>query len=250
VTSDVIIIFSSIVVTSFISGLLSLGGGTILMGVFTWMLPVSVAMILHGVTQFASNGARAVVYRQYIYWPVVTGYVAGALLMTGLFSLVAYVPNKVVVFMLVGTLPFCNYLLPKGYALDVTRKGGGFICGAINTACMLTSGVSGPILDVFFVKTGLIRFQTIGTKGLIQSLAHVLKIGYFGTIVYLSGDFEFNLPWWVFVIAVVLSVIGNLAASRFIKRMTDVQFRAWSQRMTMAIGFTFLARGLLLWLKV
>ncbi len=249
-TTDIIIIFSSIVITSFISGLLSLGGGTILMGIFTWMLPVTVAMILHGVTQFASNGARAIVYRHHIYWPVVTGYVIGALLVTGLFSLVAYVPNKVVVFLLIGGLPFVNYLLPKGYALDVTRKGWGFGCGAINTACMLTSGVSGPILDVFFVKTGLVRFQTIGTKGLIQSLAHVLKIGYFGSIIYMSGEFDFNMPWWVFIVCVVLSVVGNLAASRFIRQMTDVQFRAWSQRMTLIIGLTFLARGVLLMFKV
>jgi hypothetical protein len=132
----------------------------------------------------------------------------------------------------------------------VTKRGGGPTCGAVNTASMLLSGVSGPILDVFFVKTELTRFQTIATKGLIQTFAHVLKIVYFGGIIWFLPDFEMTLPWWVFAAAIVLSVLSNLAASRFIKMMTDVQFRAWTQRLTMAIGITFLVRGVLLWFEV
>lgn len=249
--TDIIIIFSTIVVTSFISGLLSLGGGTILMGVFVWIMPVTLSMMLHGVTQFVSNGSRAVVYWKHIHWPVVSGYIIGAVSITVAFSLIAYVPNKVVVFLLVGTLPFANYLMPRGYALDVTRRGGSLACGSVNTAVMLTSGVSGPILDVFFVKTGLTRFQTIATKGLIQSFAHVLKIIYFGGIILATtGEFDFDLlPWWVFVVAVFLSSAGNLAASKFVTKMTDAQFRKWAQRMTMAVGLTFLVRGVLLWMQ-
>ena len=249
--ADIIIIFSTIVVTSFISGLLSLGGCTILMGVFVWIMPVTLSMMLHGVTQFVSNGSRAVVYWKHIHWPVVSGYVIGAVSITVAFSLIAYVPNKVVVFLLVGTLPFANYLMPKGYALDVTARGGSLACGSVNTAVMLTSGVSGPILDVFFVKTGLTRFQTIATKGLIQSFAHVLKIIYFGGIILATtGEFDFDLlPWWVFVVAVFLSSAGNLAASKFVTKMTDAQFRKWAQRMTMAVGLTFLVRGVLLWMQ-
>lgn len=249
--TDIIIIFVSIVVTSFISGMLSLGGGTILMGVFVWIMPVSLAMMLHGVTQFISNGSRAVVYWKYIHWPVVSGYVIGAVGISLVFSLIAYVPNKVVVFLLVGTLPFANYLVPKGYALDITKRGGSHVCGAVNTAVMLTSGVSGPILDVFFVKTDLTRFQTMATKGLIQSLAHILKIVYFGGIIWLTtNDFDTDLlPWWVFVIAVILSAGGNLIASRFVNKMTDVQFRKYATWMTMAIGATFFVRGILLWIE-
>jgi len=249
VSNDIIIIFVAIVATSFLSGLFSLGGGTILMGVFVWILPVTVAMLLHGVTQFASNGSRAVVYWKYIHWPIIGGYLVGAVIVTALFSLVAFVPSKVVVFLLVGALPFANYVMPKGYALDVTRRGGSLTCGAVNTSAMLLSGVSGPILDVFFVKTDLTRYQTMATKGLIQTFAHILKMIYYGGIIVFMPEFDAVLPWWVYAGAIVLSVLSNLAASRFHGKMTDVQFRAWTQRLTIAIGATFLIRGVLLWVE-
>jgi len=192
---DILIIFVSIVVTSFISGLLSLGGGTILMGVFVWIMPVALAMMLHGLTQFVSNGSRAVVYWKHIRWPLISGYVIGALAITGIFSLIAYVPDKAVVFLLCGTLPFANYVIPKGYALDVTKRGQSVTCGFVNTGVMLTSGVSGPVLDVFFNKTDLTRFQIMGTKGLIQSLAHCLKVIYFGGIILATtGEFDMGIP--------------------------------------------------------
>lgn len=248
---DILIILAAIVVTSFISGLLSLGGGTILMGVFVWIMPVALSMMLHGVTQFVSNGSRAIVYWKHIHWPVVSGYIIGAVLITIVFSMIAYVPGKVVVFMLCGALPFANYVMPKGYALDVTKRGGSLTCGAVNTAVMLTSGVSGPVLDVFFNKTALTRFQIIGTKGFLQSFAHILKIIYFGGIILATtGEFDMDLlPWWVFAVAVFLSSAGNLAASRFVTKMTDQQFRKYAQYMTLAVGITFLVRGILLWIE-
>ena len=249
--ADILIIFASIVVTSFISGLLSLGGGTILMGVFVWILPVTLSMMLHGVTQFVSNGSRAIVYWKHIHWPVVTGYAIGAIGITIVFSLIAYVPNKVVVFLLCGTLPFANYLIPKGYALDVQKRGGSLTCGTVNTGVMLTSGVSGPVLDVFFNKTDLTRFQIIGTKGLIQSFAHVLKVIYFGGIILATtGEFDMGvLPWWVFVVAIFLSSAGNLLASKFVTKMTDQQFRKYATYMTLGVGATFFVRGVLLWIE-
>lgn len=246
--ADISIILVAVFATSFISGLLSLGGGTILMGIFVWIMPVALSMMLHGVTQFVSNGSRAIVYWKHIRWPLITGYVIGALAITAIFSLIAYVPDKAVVFLLCGTLPFANYAIPKGYALDVTKRGGSLTCGFVNTAVMLTSGVSGPVLDVFFNKTDLTRFQIMGTKGLIQSLAHCLKVVYFGGIIIAaSGAFETDLlPWWVFVAAVILSSTGNLVASKFVTKMSDQQFRRGAQIMTMAIGATFLVRGILL----
>src|SRR5690242_1273717 len=45
-------------VTSFISGILGMAGGMILMGVLLASLTVPAAMLLHGITQFSANGWR------------------------------------------------------------------------------------------------------------------------------------------------------------------------------------------------
>ena len=42
--------------TSIISGVLSMAGGMILMGVFGFFLSVPAAMVLHGIAQTFSNG--------------------------------------------------------------------------------------------------------------------------------------------------------------------------------------------------
>ncbi len=60
-------------VTSFISGILGMAGGMIFMGVLLALLTVPQAMVLHGVTQLAANGWRAILWRTSIDWRVFRG---------------------------------------------------------------------------------------------------------------------------------------------------------------------------------
>ena len=103
------------------------------------------------------------------------------------FSWIAFVPGKIALFLHLGLLPFVNYLVPKEYALSVTRCGGALACGIANTACLLTAGVSGPILNVFYINSGLTRQQIIATKGFTQTTGHLFKIFYFGTFLGLPA---------------------------------------------------------------
>src|SRR4051812_24784176 len=69
----------AVVITSFISGILGMAGGMILMGLLLLMMPVPAAMMLHGITQMASNGWRAVLWREKIDWRIFRGTAYGAL---------------------------------------------------------------------------------------------------------------------------------------------------------------------------
>ena len=53
----------SALVTSFISGILGMAGGMILMGILLAMMPLPQAMMLHGLTQLSANGWRAWLWR-------------------------------------------------------------------------------------------------------------------------------------------------------------------------------------------
>ncbi|HSN19689.1 MAG TPA: hypothetical protein VLS49_03380, partial [Usitatibacter sp.] len=50
--------------TSFVSGILGMAGGMMLLGILLAVLPVPTAMALHGITQLASNGGRAAMLRE------------------------------------------------------------------------------------------------------------------------------------------------------------------------------------------
>src|SRR5262245_25578359 len=68
----------AVVSTSFISGIFGMAGGMILLGILLAIMPLAAAMVLHGLTQMASNGWRAWLWMTHIKWPVVACYAAGA----------------------------------------------------------------------------------------------------------------------------------------------------------------------------
>ena len=56
------------VATAFLSGLFGMAGGLILIGVLLALMPLPSAMVLHAITQMASNGWRAFLWRRHIRW--------------------------------------------------------------------------------------------------------------------------------------------------------------------------------------
>src|SRR6185437_13789540 len=93
--------------TSFISGILGMAG----------------AMMLHGVTQLASNAWRALLWRNDVDWRVFRGYAYGALLALALFAAVRLVVSKPVALIAMGFTPFVTLWLPEGLHLNVERRG-------------------------------------------------------------------------------------------------------------------------------
>src|SRR3954463_14251755 len=143
------------VVTSFISGIFGMAGGMLLIGFLLAILPVPVAMVFHGVIQIAANGWRSWLWRRHINWGVVLGFGLGSAFSLAVFSSFAFVPPKWAVLMAVGLTPFVALAVPQSFAPNIERRGQAFLAGAIGGALQLVSGVTGPILDVFYVRTGM-----------------------------------------------------------------------------------------------
>ncbi|HEX7774978.1 MAG TPA: sulfite exporter TauE/SafE family protein [Parvibaculum sp.] len=233
--------------TSAISGVFGMSGGMILMGYLAFVLPVSAAMMMHGATQATANGYRAVLNRRDIDWRIFGRFTGGALFGLGILSAIAYVPDKVTMYFLLGIVPFVAAALPRKWALDVRKTGAAEICGLLVTLLSLTAGVAGALLDVFFVRTTLTRHQVVATKATTQTFSHIQKMAYFGLIVRQvapdASDAHAHLPWWIFAAVVPLSMLGTTAGKRVLDRMTDTNFRLWSQRITLGIGAVLLAQG-------
>jgi uncharacterized membrane protein YfcA len=237
------ILGASALATSFISGILGMAGGLILMGILLALLSVPAAMMLHGTTQLASNGWRAFLWRSHIDWRVFRGYLWGSLAVLALFVVFRFVVGKPWVLITMGLTPFVAVALPESLHLNVERRGHSSLCGAICAALSLTAGVSGPILDTFFVRSKMSRHAVVATKASTQSVSHLLKIGYFGGVLALGGG---GVSPWVGAMMVAFSVVGTTLSTRVLERMTDNSFRLWTRRVVMSIGVAYLLSGILL----
>ena len=176
-------------VTSFISGILGMAGGMILMGILLAMLPLPEAMMLHGITQLASNGWRALLWRDKVDWRVFRGYVYGAFTMLVIFAIAKLVVSKPVALVVMGLTPFIAMLLPEEFHLNVERKGQpyacGLICSALGACWPAGRGPSSTCSSCGPLRWAGMRSSP--TKAMTQSLSHILKIIYFGVFAALAS---------------------------------------------------------------
>lgn len=234
------LIAASSLVTSFISGILGMAGGMILMGVLLALLPLPAAMMLHGIAQLAANGWRAFLLRRDLDWRVFRGFAWGAAAALLLFAVLQLVVSKGVALVAMGLMPFIGLALPERLHLNVERRGHPFACGVACTALSLMAGVSGPILDLFYVRSKMGRHAVVATKAATQSLGHLLKIAYFGGIVAVAGATVEPL----FALAMVaLAFVGTSLSKQVLERISDASFRRWTRWTVMTLGVAYLASG-------
>ena len=91
-------------VTSFVSGIFGMAGGMILMGILIVLMPLPAAMVLHAVTQMASNGWRALLWWRHIRWRAAAAYLAGCAIALLVWSFWRYVPGKPLALLLLGEI--------------------------------------------------------------------------------------------------------------------------------------------------
>ena len=237
---------AAVLFTSFLSGIFGMAGGMILMGLLLAMLPVPTAMPLHGVTQLASNGWHAWLWRTHVHWRSVRHFGAAAVLTAAAIALLPFTTNKATALVVLGLTPLLALLLPKNLRPDATRPAHAWACGFICTVLQLVAGVAGPILDAFFVHSGMDRKQVVATKASVQTLSHVLKITYFGGILAAGGG---SVDASVLLIAVGFAVLGTNLSRRVLDAMDDAQFRRWTQRIVFTTAAIYLTQGLWLTLR-
>lgn len=248
-TFTALVILAGVFITSILSGILGMAGGMVLMGLLAWMLPVQQAMILHSVSQFFANASRALLHRQHIHGKSLGYYLAGLAVTFGGFSAFAFMPDKFVLFLVLGGLPFLLLLLPKKLKPDFTRPAQAFLCGLSVTALQLTAGVSGPVLDLFFQNRSLSRHAVVATKAASQSISHFAKFVYFGLVVSTLETAVDGIPLWLFLAVPLTALFGTAVSKRLLERISDHHFYRATQIIVMLIGAVYLQKAIALWLE-
>ncbi len=231
------LIGATIIVSSFLSGVFGMAGGMVLIGVLLIYFDVATAMIFFSIIQLTANGWRALQWWRYVRWDIFWLYCLGGAVAFAVLRLIEFIPEKALVYLLLGATPFAIELLPKSWRPNIEWRGVPFFTGLCTTVIQFLSGVGGTFLDIFFQKSALDRKTTLATKAVAQSASHILRLVYF---VSLSG-FGTGLEPTPVVAAVVLAIGGTMLAPYVIERMTDVSFRQWTRFVIFSISIVYLA---------
>jgi uncharacterized protein len=232
------IIGTTIVFSSFVSGIFGMAGGMILLGVLLNYFDVPTGMILFSIIQLFANGWRALQWRSYVLWPIFGFYVLGAVISFAFMWAVAFVPDKAMVYLALGLMPFLVEALPPSIRPNIERRGVPFLTGVVTTVVQILAGVGGLFLDIFFQKSTLDRKTTNATKAVTQSFSHIVRALYFGS---LSGVGD--LPVRAIGPAIALAIAGTSLAPFVIERMTDHGYRQWTRAIIFAISILYLIRA-------
>lgn len=240
-----LLILSTVLLTSVLSGVIGMAGGIILMAVLVSLTPVVHAMILHGIVQAVANGSRFWFLREHMLYQVLPGYLLGSLVAIGVFFAFSVIPNQNLVLILLGLTPLVAHLIPNRLlSVDIRKPRVAFLCGCSVVGLQLTQGTSGPLLDLFYQSSPLNRFQIVATKAFTQTIGHVCKTAYY---IYASISFSeldnYLNPFWL-APAVLLALVGTWLGTRILHRIKEESFQKFVPWVMDAIGLLCIAKGI------
>lgn len=226
--------------TSTLSGVFGMAGGLVLLGILLAILPVGTAIAVQGAIQIVANGSRAFMSRAYIDWKIL-GMICLGLLVAGIILfIVRYTPDLTTVCIAIGLLPILVWIPKSWLELDASKPMHAFFCGLLGGGLNLAVGVSGPTVDIFFIRTQMDRRKIIATKAATQVVSHAAKVVFYWNAAMVLTPLE----WGAIALAAPFAIAGTSAGHWILQRLTDANFRSWTRWIVTAIGIFYLGRGI------
>jgi uncharacterized membrane protein YfcA len=223
--------------TATISGIIGMGGGTLLLAAMFCFLSHGEAVPLHAAVQLVSNGSRLVVFFKSVDWPIVGRFALGmvpGVILAGviLWSLGRPGRSEPYLKILVGAYILALTFLPRPQQAATAGTRRGFtLLGLVAGTAGLTVGAIGPIIAPLFARRGLVQERLIATKATCQMSTHLLKISAF----WLLGRIEFAKFSALLLAMAGVTVLGTLLGKRILKDLSPQLFiRLYQIALTLA----------------
>tara|TARA_B000000437_G_scaffold68027_1_gene49500 strand:+ start:17 stop:775 length:759 start_codon:yes stop_codon:yes gene_type:complete len=178
--------------TSSISAVLGMGGGIILLGIMSIIIPEGYMVIaLHGVIQLISNSTRTFVFRNHIKKNIINKFTIGALIgvfisiLIILFITQYYNVNSAdeikVDFLkpIIGIFILWHLFFKKRIKKQNRKKKSFIYVGLIGGISSIFIGAIGPLIAPFFLKSELTKENIIANKAACQTITHLTKFPLF-----------------------------------------------------------------------
>ena len=213
----------------------------ILMAFLAAVLPISTAMIVHGIVQSVANGSRFLLLYRHVVWRVLPVYAVGTGLAYASFFAIGQGTAKWVIFVGMGLLPFLPLKLMAKVSLSICRPWHAFLCGFVVMMLQLLAGASGPLLDMFFQDGLLNRHQIIATKAVTQSIGHLLKVVFYAALIG-SDNFFVDNPAFIFLL-VATALCGTKIGTVVLDKLKEEKFRFYFRLGIRIAGLACIGQG-------
>lgn len=230
----------AVFLTSTLSGVFGMAGGLVLLAVLLTILPVATAIAVQGAIQIVANGSRAWFSRDFIDWRILSHICLGLAAAAVALFILRYVPDLATVCIAIGLMPILVWIPRDWLALDASKPLHAFCCGFLGGGLNLAVGVSGPTVDIFFIRTQMDRRRIVATKAATQVVSHGAKVLFYGALATAMGGND----WLLVLIGAPFAVAGTNLGYHILQRMSDQGFRTWTRWVVTAIGIFYLMRGI------
>ncbi|MCJ8520162.1 putative membrane protein YfcA [Pseudorhizobium tarimense] len=230
----------TVFLTSLLSGVFGMAGGLILLWVLLLLMPLGTAIAVHGVIQMVANGSRAWFSRTYIDYRILGILCLGLAISAVVLLFLDYKPNIIVVSIAIGLMPILVWLPVQRLHLDASKPSHALICGLIAGALTVGVGVSGPTIDIFFIRAMMDRRKVIATKAATQLISHATKVVFYWNAASLLPAAD----WVAIALAAPIAILGTRAGNVILQRLTDANFRVWTRWIVTGISAVYIVQGL------
>lgn len=222
---------------SAISACFSVGGGYVLFGALSWIMPLPSAIAMQSVLSFGSLFSRTHAFWSEIDWPIVRTFTAGSLLgvAAGLW-LFMRTSEGLLAILLAALLFLLAWAPPLKWAL---HRGTSFFGVGILHAVTGTMFGLGAILQPVLLRTPLARTAIVGTFSTCIIALELLR-----TAGYASAGFSYAAWWPEILVATVTGLAGTYIGKRITPVLSERQFRFVLRLFITGLGLRFLQQGL------
>jgi len=217
---------------------IGIGGGTIMIALMSYFLPIAALIPVHGVVQFGSNTGRAAVMRKHVDWTRLMAFSIGAIVGAGLGAAIAVRLSGGTVLTGLGLFVIAStwIKLPR---LAAIRQTGMALIGAATTFLGMFFGATAPINAALLSNSFTERQTLVGSLAAITSAQHGFK-----TIGFALAGFAFA-PWLPLILLMILSgFVGTLAGAHILNRLPERGFRLAFKLMLTALALDMIYRGI------
>lgn len=220
--------------TAWMTAGLGLGGGVLLLGIMSFVLPTPVVIALHGVVQIGANLGRILLMRtfidRHIIWPFLLGSILGAVLGG---QLLLQLPSEILD---IGLGLFILYATWGVW--PALRKSALWISSVLISFVSMFVGATGPLVAAALKAQQLDRQAHVATFSALMTLQHGVKVMVFGFL-----GFQFG-PWVSLLIAMLSAgFIGTWLGQRWLAKRQEHDFQRMLGWLLTLIAAQLLWRG-------